>query len=117
MAKQAALAFVKRTIDRCCKFEDTGKSCFSEQLFKDIFLSGYSYLNGGRSGHDPTDVEAAKPCPKTSNNSLEVRVSGILSLEIISIYLLILSSTLMDMLSNKFSDAPRKYIGGVVNHS
>lgn len=42
MAKQAALAFVKRTLDRCKQYEKTGKSCFSEPLFRDIFLSGTS---------------------------------------------------------------------------
>ncbi|KAK7388223.1 hypothetical protein VNO78_23033 [Psophocarpus tetragonolobus] len=39
MAKQAALGFVKRTLERCHQFEETGKSCFSDPLFKDMFLS------------------------------------------------------------------------------
>ncbi|KAL2586854.1 hypothetical protein AAZV13_13G079000 [Glycine max] len=39
MAKQAALGFVKRTLGRCHQFEDTGKSCFSDPLFKDMFLA------------------------------------------------------------------------------
>ncbi|KAI3407429.1 uncharacterized protein J3R85_020999 [Psidium guajava] len=42
MAKQAALAFVKRTLDRCKQYENTDKSCFSEPLFRDIFLTGTS---------------------------------------------------------------------------
>ncbi|XP_030448379.1 uncharacterized protein LOC115671056 [Syzygium oleosum] len=42
MAKQAALAFVKRTLDRCKQYENTGESCFSEPLFRDIFLTGTS---------------------------------------------------------------------------
>ncbi|TXG61608.1 hypothetical protein EZV62_012971 [Acer yangbiense] len=74
MAKQAALAFVKRTLDRCHKFEDTGKSCFSEQLFRDLFLSGYSHLNG-RLSLD-TDGESAKLYANTFGSSLEVRVSA-----------------------------------------
>lgn len=42
MAKQAALAFVRRTLDRCKQYENTGKSCFGEPLFRDIFLTGTS---------------------------------------------------------------------------
>lgn len=34
-AKQAALAFVKRTLDKCRKFDETGKSCFSEASLKE----------------------------------------------------------------------------------
>lgn len=45
MAKQAALENVKRTLDRWHEYETAGKSCFSEPLFKDIFLSGLSHLN------------------------------------------------------------------------
>lgn len=76
MAKQAALSFVKRTLDRCHKYEDTGKSCFSEQLFKDKFLSEYSHLNGGQPINTPTDGESAKSFANTSGHSLEIRVSG-----------------------------------------
>ncbi|XP_058756340.1 uncharacterized protein LOC131629576 [Vicia villosa] len=42
MVKQAALAFVKWTLERYHQFEDTGKSCFSEPLFKDMFLTASS---------------------------------------------------------------------------
>ncbi|XP_028753555.1 uncharacterized protein LOC114713134 isoform X2 [Neltuma alba] len=45
MAKQAALAFVKRTLERCHQFEDTGKSCFSEPLFMDMFLAASSQFS------------------------------------------------------------------------
>ncbi|GLU10080.1 hypothetical protein SLE2022_269060 [Rubroshorea leprosula] len=45
MLKQAALAFVKRILEHCRKFEDTRESCFSEPLFRDMFLSGFSDLN------------------------------------------------------------------------
>lgn len=40
VSKQLALAFMKRTLDRCRKFEDTGKSCFSEPAFRDVILAG-----------------------------------------------------------------------------
>lgn len=42
MAKQAALNCVKRTLDRCHEFEATGKSCFADPLFKEMFLAGLS---------------------------------------------------------------------------
>lgn len=34
--KQVAVAFMKRTLARCRKFEDTGKSCFSEPALQEI---------------------------------------------------------------------------------
>lgn len=75
MARQAALAFVKRTLERCHKFENTGKSCFSEPLFKDKFLSGSSNLNGARPADTSTEGEPTKPY--ASIHSLEGRFSGI----------------------------------------
>ncbi|XP_011003357.1 PREDICTED: LOW QUALITY PROTEIN: uncharacterized protein LOC105110124 [Populus euphratica] len=79
MAKQAALAFVKRTLERCHKFEVTGNSCFSEPSFRDMFLSGTALLHGGQSVDTPTDGESAKLYGNTSSRSLEARVSGIFS--------------------------------------
>ncbi|KAM7259896.1 hypothetical protein ACFE04_015637 [Oxalis oulophora] len=66
--KQAALAFVKRTLDRYHKFEETGMSCFNEPLFKDIFLSGL------QSVETPINGEFAKPLP--SNPSFEGRFAA-----------------------------------------
>ncbi|CAN4084946.1 unnamed protein product [Withania somnifera] len=59
MAKQAALMLVKRTLDRCIEFEETGKSCFREPLYKDMFLSSISRLSDGPTDSN-TDSEAAK---------------------------------------------------------
>ncbi|KAJ0891073.1 hypothetical protein HanPSC8_Chr09g0349331 [Helianthus annuus] len=58
MAKQATLDFVKRTLDRCHGFERTGKSCFSEPLFKEIFHSGLSNTEEDDviDGHQPRKV-------------------------------------------------------------
>ncbi|XP_056843111.1 uncharacterized protein LOC108812731 isoform X2 [Raphanus sativus] len=39
ISKQAASAFVKRTLERCNQFEETGKSCFSEPEVKDMFIA------------------------------------------------------------------------------
>ncbi|XP_038696142.1 uncharacterized protein LOC119993202 isoform X2 [Tripterygium wilfordii] len=71
MAKQSALALVKRTLEQCHHFEDTGKSCFSEPLFKDILPSRPSQLNSSQSVDTPTDCESAKPF---TNTSLEASV-------------------------------------------
>ncbi|KAJ9183788.1 hypothetical protein P3X46_007598 [Hevea brasiliensis] len=76
MARQAALAFVKRTLEQCHKFEDTGKSCFSEPLFRDIILSRSSHFSGGRSSGTPVDDESGKLYANTSSHSVEARVSA-----------------------------------------
>ncbi|XP_057467229.1 uncharacterized protein LOC130756685 isoform X3 [Actinidia eriantha] len=76
MAKQAALAFVKRTLERCQHFEDTGKSCFSEPLFRDMFISGSSRLNDAQQADFATDGESSKQYANTPGCSLEVRVSA-----------------------------------------
>ncbi|XP_021637956.2 uncharacterized protein LOC110633597 isoform X2 [Hevea brasiliensis] len=76
MAKQAALAFVKRTLERCHKFEHTGKSCFNEPLFRDMFLSRSSYLHGGRLLSTPVDEESGKLYANASSRPVEARVSA-----------------------------------------
>ncbi|KAI3942142.1 hypothetical protein MKW98_003741 [Papaver atlanticum] len=62
VSKVAALAFVKRTITRCRKFETTGKSCFSEPSLQKIILSASRCSNDG----EPVDTgctEAAANVP------------------------------------------------------
>ncbi|XP_052181780.1 uncharacterized protein LOC127794587 isoform X2 [Diospyros lotus] len=76
MAKQAASAFVKRTLGRCQKFETTGKSCFSEPLYRDMFLSGLSHLHHGKSLDSTADDESSKQYGNTFGCSLEGLVSG-----------------------------------------
>jgi len=68
VAKQAALGFVKRTLERYHQFEDTGKSCFNEPLFKDMFFAASSQQSG-------MEAESAKP--HASSVSLEAR-TGVL---------------------------------------
>lgn len=60
MAKQAALAFVKRTLDRCQQFEMTGNSCFSELLFREMFLSRLSQFSDAQQLAASTDGESGK---------------------------------------------------------
>lgn len=76
MAKQAALAFVKRTLERCQKFEDSGKSCFSEASFRDMFLSSSSRHHDAQLVDRTAVIESSKQYTNTSGCSLEVRVSG-----------------------------------------
>ncbi|GAV58381.1 hypothetical protein CFOL_v3_01915 [Cephalotus follicularis] len=42
VSKQVALSFMKRTLARCRKFEDTGKSCFSEPILRDVIFSAHT---------------------------------------------------------------------------
>ncbi|XP_008784017.1 uncharacterized protein LOC103703090 isoform X3 [Phoenix dactylifera] len=48
VSKQLALAFAKRTLARCQKFEETGRSCFSEPAFRCIILSAPLHSSDGK---------------------------------------------------------------------
>ncbi|XP_077231142.1 serine/arginine repetitive matrix protein isoform X2 [Tasmannia lanceolata] len=74
--KRAAFASVKRALARCQKFVDTGKSCFSEPPFRDMFLSVSSHSNGAECIDIITEREAAIPFADTSTHSSEIRVSA-----------------------------------------
>ncbi|KAI5444654.1 hypothetical protein KIW84_013071 [Lathyrus oleraceus] len=60
VAKQAALGFVKRTLERYHQFEDAGKSCFNEPLFKDMFLAASSQrlptVSSHATSHDASEM-------------------------------------------------------------
>ncbi|XP_062091080.1 uncharacterized protein LOC133797254 [Humulus lupulus] len=73
MAKQAALAFIKKTLEQCHKYEETGKSCFNEPLFRDIFLAG-SNINYARQADSATEGESSKGY--ASIRYLEGRISA-----------------------------------------
>ncbi|CAL0306966.1 unnamed protein product [Lupinus luteus] len=60
IAKQAALGFVKRALDQCHQFEGTGKSCFKESLFKDMFLAASSQFSIVQQ-LDGMEAESSKP--------------------------------------------------------
>ncbi|CAI9765948.1 unnamed protein product [Fraxinus pennsylvanica] len=76
MAKQAALAFVKRTLERCREFDATGKSCFGEPSYKEIFLSGVAHLVDIQAVNSSADNESGKRQFNTSGCSIEVRTSA-----------------------------------------
>ncbi|KAL0410459.1 UNVERIFIED_CONTAM: hypothetical protein Slati_3635600 [Sesamum latifolium] len=76
MAKQAALAFVKRALERYQEFEVTGRSCFGDPLYRDMFLSGVSRLFDGQPLNSSSDNESGKHQFGTPGCSVEVRTSA-----------------------------------------
>ncbi|XP_010548659.1 PREDICTED: uncharacterized protein LOC104820016 isoform X2 [Tarenaya hassleriana] len=50
ISKQAALAFIKRTLERYHQFEESGKSCFNEPAFKDMFIVGLAQATDNTPG-------------------------------------------------------------------
>lgn len=70
MAKQSALGLVRRTLGRCHEFEATGKCCFSDPLYKEMYRSGPSYLNDTH-----VDASTDGEFGKIYGNSIE-RASG-----------------------------------------
>ncbi|CAN1799343.1 hypothetical protein LINPERHAP1_LOCUS22077 [Linum perenne] len=72
MVKQATLAFIKRMLEQCHNFEDAGKGCFSEPMFKELFLSGSSHVTGPQI----VDSESARPLDVVSSRMLDSRVSA-----------------------------------------
>lgn len=77
VAKQAALGFVKRTLDRYHQFEDTGKSCFNEPLFKDMFLTASSQRLPTASSHAlPTQRLPTESSHATSHVASEMIDKG-----------------------------------------
>ncbi|GMN69619.1 hypothetical protein TIFTF001_038663 [Ficus carica] len=71
--KQVAMNFMKRTLARCRKHEDTGKSCFSEPALRDIIYSAPAQ------GNDPELTSCVGSAPDVQNSQLEPRLSGSLS--------------------------------------
>ncbi|KAL2539849.1 hypothetical protein Adt_00827 [Abeliophyllum distichum] len=68
VSKQSALAFAKRTLARCQKFEDSGASCFAEPALRDIVYAA------------PPRVSEPEPLPDAilavSNGSLPGCTNG-----------------------------------------
>ncbi|XP_028805190.1 uncharacterized protein LOC114760105 isoform X2 [Neltuma alba] len=72
VSKQVALAFMKRTLARCRKFEDTGRSCFMDPVLKDVLLAAPAHDNYAGS-------VAAINLPQTQNSEGEAMLSGFTS--------------------------------------
>lgn len=76
--KQVALAFVKRTLARCRKFEDTGNSCFSEPALQDLIFSLLQCNNDAKSVDCVGSGTASNICNEASHQ-VEARGSGAVS--------------------------------------
>ncbi|KAI9156847.1 hypothetical protein LWI28_013064 [Acer negundo] len=64
VSKQVAMAFMKRTLARCLKFEETGKSCFTEPAIRDVIFATPPRAN---------DAESTKSHGLVSRSSVPVR--------------------------------------------
>ncbi|TYG55771.1 hypothetical protein ES288_D08G009800v1 [Gossypium darwinii] len=76
VSKQVALSFIKRTLDRYRKFEQTGNSCFSEPALQDIMFSVHPCSNEAKSVEGIGSGTASNTCNETSNHQAEARGSG-----------------------------------------
>jgi len=76
VSKQLAMAFAKRTLARCQKFEETGQSCFSEPILQDALFSQPVHDNDAKIA----DVISSEISPnmhvESRNCQLGSRVSG-----------------------------------------
>ncbi|ERN02233.1 uncharacterized protein LOC18430337 isoform X1 [Amborella trichopoda] len=79
IAKQSVQAFVKKTLARCRKFEETGQSCFDEPAYRDILCS--VPLQGVETDYiDDTIEEAGHVYADSAICPLESNTSGAASL-------------------------------------
>ncbi|KAK8514435.1 hypothetical protein V6N12_009141 [Hibiscus sabdariffa] len=76
VSKQVALAFIKRTLDRCKKFEQTGNSCFNEPVLQDVMFSVQPSSNEAKTVECIGSGTASNTCNGTSNHQAEARGSG-----------------------------------------
>ncbi|CAN6874210.1 hypothetical protein Bca4012_077546 [Brassica carinata] len=67
ISKQAASAFVKRTLERCRQFEETGKSCFSEPEIKDMFIARLSAAEDTLEDDNPSTSSPIGSQPSSSS--------------------------------------------------
>ncbi|KAI4347874.1 hypothetical protein L6164_008651 [Bauhinia variegata] len=69
ISKQVAMAFMKRSLARCRKFEETGRSCFMEPLFKDVLFATPTHDNCAGS-------VVTVHLPQTQNSEQESPLAG-----------------------------------------
>uniref|UniRef100_A0A2P2MTA6 Uncharacterized protein LOC105640155 isoform X4 n=1 Tax=Rhizophora mucronata TaxID=61149 RepID=A0A2P2MTA6_RHIMU len=77
VSRQVALAFVKRTVARCKKFEDTGSNCFSDPAMQDAMFSSPLCNNDAKSADGVGSGTASNTCNEVTNHHPEARGSGI----------------------------------------
>ncbi|XP_015577676.1 uncharacterized protein LOC8271907 isoform X2 [Ricinus communis] len=79
VSRQVALAFIKRTLARCRKFEDTGSSCFSEPALQEVIFSTPTCNNDAKSVDCVGSGTASNTCNEVSNHHGEARGSVAIS--------------------------------------
>ncbi|XP_019058252.1 PREDICTED: uncharacterized protein LOC104814789 isoform X3 [Tarenaya hassleriana] len=77
VSRQVALAFIKRTVARCRKFEETGRSCFADPALQDILVSSHS--NDLKSSDNGGSGTASNTYNEPSNHKAEARGTGVVS--------------------------------------
>ncbi|KAI6669823.1 hypothetical protein NL676_004708 [Syzygium grande] len=79
VSKQVALAFIKRTLARYQKYEDTGISCFCEPGLQEILFAPLSSSNDAKSVECVGSGTASNTCIDVPNPQAEARGSGAVS--------------------------------------
>ncbi|CAN6438920.1 unnamed protein product [Victoria cruziana] len=79
ISKQVALSFVKRTLARCRKYEETGTSCFSEQLFDDGFLSATPCSSDMKFLGSTKDGLTPNPCLEAPASQHDSKTTGVVT--------------------------------------
>uniref|UniRef100_A0A2P2MTC5 Uncharacterized protein LOC105112968 isoform X3 n=1 Tax=Rhizophora mucronata TaxID=61149 RepID=A0A2P2MTC5_RHIMU len=79
VSKQVALTFVKRTLDRCRKFEDIGSSCFSDPALQNAIFCSRLCNNDAKSTDCVGSGTASNTCNEVTNHCTEARGSGAVS--------------------------------------
>ncbi|XP_008787937.1 uncharacterized protein LOC103705824 isoform X2 [Phoenix dactylifera] len=76
VSKQLALAFAKRTLVRCQKFEETGRSCFREPAFCDVIFAAPPYSSDAKYADGITSGITTNICGESHSSQLGSRVSA-----------------------------------------
>ncbi|XP_073003559.1 uncharacterized protein [Typha latifolia] len=76
VSKILALAFAKRTLARCQKFEETGRSCFSEPALQDVIFSASVQSSDAKYADGVTSGVTANVSVESHIPQLGTRVSG-----------------------------------------
>ncbi|XP_047157144.1 uncharacterized protein LOC124827996 [Vigna umbellata] len=78
VSKQVALGFIKRTLGRCKRYEESGINCFSEPTLQNIMFAPPSRENDTQPADCMVSGTASNTCNKISHQ-IEARKSGAIS--------------------------------------
>ncbi|KAK7280551.1 hypothetical protein RJT34_25615 [Clitoria ternatea] len=78
VSRPVALAFMKRTLARCRKFEETGKSCFLEHVFKNVLFAAPTCDNYAGSAVVNLPLTHNSPQASTPSGSFPCREQDVL---------------------------------------